>query len=93
MSHDPSLLSFRKIFAVLAVLSFLTSAALAQTTAARSDRGTTPNGSCAVSDLENISLSNGNVNLTIPLASLPPLAGGKLSWTLNTYYKQGPGRS
>ena len=26
------------------------------------------------------------MNLTIPLASLPPIAGGKLSWTLNAYY-------
>ena len=57
-----------------------------QTTAARPDRGTRPNGSYAVSDLENISLQNGNVNLNIPLASLPAIAGGKLSWTLTAQY-------
>jgi hypothetical protein len=57
-----------------------------QTTAARPDRGTMPNGSYAVSDIENVSLQNGNVNLTIPLASLPPLAGGKLSWTITAHY-------
>jgi len=50
-----------------------------QTTAARPDRGTRPNGSYPISDIENISLQNGNVNLTILLASMPPIAGGKLS--------------
>ncbi|HEY3579656.1 MAG TPA: hypothetical protein VGK82_03900, partial [Pyrinomonadaceae bacterium] len=59
---------------------------MGQTTAARPDRGTRPNGSYSISDIENISLQNGNVNLTIPLASLPPLAGGKLSWSLNAQY-------
>jgi hypothetical protein len=63
-----------------------TAAVFGQTTAARPDRGTRPNGSYSVSDIENISLQNGNVNLIIPLASLPPIAGGKLSWTLNAQY-------
>ncbi len=62
------------------------SAVLGQTTAARPDRGPTPSGSYSVSDVENISLQNGNVNLDITLASLPPLAGGKLSWNFNAYY-------
>ena len=59
---------------------------LAQTTAARPDRGLMPNGSYAVSDIEQISLTNGNLGLRIPLASLPPIAGGKLSWTINAHY-------
>src|SRR5574338_137505 len=58
----------------------------AQTTAARPDRGLMPNGSYAISDLEQISLTNGNLGLTIPLASLPPIAGGKLSWTIKAHY-------
>jgi RHS repeat-associated protein len=57
-----------------------------QTTAARPDRGFMPGASYSVSDVENISLTNGNVNLTIPLASLPPIAGGKLSLTLSAIY-------
>lgn len=54
--------------------------------AARPDRGTMPNRSYAVSDIENISLQNGNVGLSIPLAALPPIAGGKLSWTISAHY-------
>src|ERR1041384_5656294 len=71
------------VFAMLLLSAPLT---LAQTTAARPDRGTRPNGSYSISDIENISLQNGNVNLNIPLASLPPIAGGKLSWSLNAQY-------
>src|SRR5829696_4028779 len=54
--------------------------------AARPERGTIPNRTYSLADIENISLENGNVNLSIPLASLPPIAGGKLSWTLNANY-------
>ena len=54
--------------------------------AARPDRGVMPNGSYSVSDIENINLLNGNVNIRIPLAALPPIAGGKLSWTLTAQY-------
>ena len=45
-----------------------------------------PPGSYVISDIESISLTNGNVNLSIPLASLPPMAGGKLSWTVSAVY-------
>lgn len=55
-------------------------------TAARPDRGVNPGGAYSVSDIENISLQNGNVNLSIPLASLPPMAGGKLSLTVRATY-------
>jgi len=68
----------------LLLVSSVTS--LGQTTAARPDRGKQQNGAYAVSDIENISLQSGNVNLSIPLASLPPIAGGKLSWTINAIY-------
>ena len=68
------------------VLLFLPSVLVAQTTAARPDRGIMPGASYSVSDIENISLTNGNVQLTIPLASLPPIAGGKLKFTLNAVY-------
>jgi RHS repeat-associated protein len=71
---------------LLAVFVLTTGSIFSQTTAARPDRGTRPNASYSVSDIENISLQNGNVNLNIPLAGLPPIAGGKLSWTLNAQY-------
>lgn len=54
--------------------------------AARPDRGTMPNRTYSVSDIENISLQNGNVNLSIPDAALPPIAGGKLSWVVKARY-------
>jgi hypothetical protein len=72
--------------ATLMAWGSLSSLALGQTTAARPDRGTMSNGSYAVTDIENISLQNGNLNLAIPLASLPPIAGGKLSWTIKAQY-------
>jgi RHS repeat-associated protein len=76
-------------FYLATVLSLLLSsgaAAQSEKIAARPDRGTIPNGSYSVSDIENINLQNGNVNLSIPLASLPPIAGGKLSWTISAIY-------
>ena len=75
-----------KLFAISSVIILATTVAFGQTTAARPDRGKMPNGSYSVSDIENVSLQNGNVNLNIPLASLPSIAGGKLSWTLSAQY-------
>ena len=40
----------------------------------------------SVSEIENISLTNGNLSLSIPLASLPPIAGGKLKLTVSAVY-------
>ena len=79
------------LFPLLRVFVFSTTVVFpfslaAQTTAARPDRGIMPGASYSVSDIENISLTNGNVQLTIPLASLPPIAGGKLKFTLNAVY-------
>ncbi len=68
------------------LLNLFSAVVNAQTTAARPDRGLMPNSSYAISDIEQINLSNGNVGLRIPLASLPPIAGGKLSWTINAHY-------
>ena len=86
MSHDSHVPRSLRMLVVVAVLILFTCTVLGQTTSARPDRGTMPNGSYSVSDFENISLQNGNVNLTIPLASLPPIAGGRLSWTLSAQY-------
>ena len=75
-----------RFLTLLAVLTLFSSIILAQTTAARPDRGVTNGASYSVSDIENISLTNGNLNLNIPLASLPPVAGGKLKLTLSAIY-------
>src|SRR5438445_8476624 len=58
----------------------------AQQTAARPDRGAMPGASYSISDFESVSLTNGNVHLSIPLASLPPIAGGKLKLTVSAIY-------
>lgn len=77
-----------KLFLLLTLTVFYGASydVVAQTTAARPDRGMMPNASYAITDIEQISLQNGNLGLSIPLASLPPIAGGKLSWTINAHY-------
>lgn len=74
-----------------AVILFTTLAATvvvvhAQQTPARPDRGTMPGATYSVSNIESVSLTNGNVHLSIPLASLPPIAGGKLSLGISAVY-------
>jgi hypothetical protein len=76
-----------RLLLTLALLALNTALVSGQDTpAARPDRGVRPNGTYSVSDVENISLQNGNVNLNIPLASLPPIAGGKLSFGFSAFY-------
>jgi len=79
------LLPYRLLFATLLLLLSV-AIAVGQDAAARPDRGVMPGGSYSVSDIENISLQNGNLNLEIPLAALPPIAGGKLSWVIKAHY-------
>jgi RHS repeat-associated protein len=81
--------AFARCFGLaLMVAALLTSVAFGQSPdpAARPDKGTKPVGSYSVSDIENISLVNGNVGLSIPLASLPPMPGGRLSLTVGAHY-------
>lgn len=70
----------------LVIVAGLAANALGQDAAARPDRGIRPVGSYSATDIESISLSNGNLNLSIPLASLPAIAGGKLGLTLRASY-------
>ena len=70
---------------VIGLLTVLDRTALGQA-ASRPDRGIRPVGSYSISELESISLTNGNLNLSIPLAGLPPMAGGKLSWVVRANY-------
>ncbi|NOT60785.1 MAG: hypothetical protein HOP19_11250 [Acidobacteria bacterium] len=72
--------------AALLVLLTVSQVVKAQNGAARPDRGVTPGHSYTISDIEKISLTNGNVNLAIPLASLPPMSGSNLSWTIQAVY-------
>jgi hypothetical protein len=74
-----------RIFAILLVLGSALSNAIAQE-AARPERGANLNRNYLTSDIESVNLQNGNVNLSIPLAALPPIAGGKLSWTVSAHY-------
>ena len=84
--NPPQLPWIARLSIVFALIVLPSSIVCGQDTAARPDRGLMPNGSYAVSDIENISLTNGNMSLRVPLASLPPMAGGKLSWTINAHY-------
>jgi RHS repeat-associated protein len=52
----------------------------------RPERGTEGKASDAQSEIDSVNLQNGNVSLNIPLASLPPIAGGKLSASISAYY-------
>ena len=77
---------------LLAVMSLLCAAtsSLAQfqggKLTARPDRGATPGSAYSVSDIDSVSLTGGGLSLSIPLASLPPIAGGKLGVTITASY-------
>src|SRR5687768_15974121 len=86
MTRFPKISVFLTSILIVGVSMAFAVSVSGQTTAARPDRGVMPNGSYSVSDIENISMQNGNVNLQIPLASLPPISGGKLSWTIYAHY-------
>lgn len=81
-----SLLIVVRLSVVLALLMSLNLFVVAQSAAARPERGIAPANSYAVSDIESVSLTNGNLSLSIPLAALPPMSGGKLSWALRAVY-------
>lgn len=82
----PQLLRIARLSIALFLLAVANNSAFAQQTAARPDRGVNPGGSYSVSDIETVNLQSGNVQLSIPLASLPPIAGGKLSFGLTATY-------
>ena len=79
------MISSSKIFLTSVTILVACGVAFAQE-AARPDRGMALNRNYLASDIENINLQNGNVQLSIPLAALPPIAGGKLSWTVSAHY-------
>jgi len=83
-NHKIPRVAFLLLAATLLLLS--TVSAPAQETGARPDRGAMPRAAYSVSDLESVSLTNGNMQVSIPLASLPPMAGGKLGLTLSAVY-------
>jgi hypothetical protein len=87
-SFSSTLRRYARLPNVVAMIIAFQVLALAQASqnAARPDRGISPNGNFAISDIENINLTNGNVNLSVPLASLPPIARGKLSLTVRAIY-------
>ncbi len=83
------MLSMRPLILTAAVLFAASSAAAQQTggsLAARPDRGVAPGGAYSVSVFDSVSLTGGGLNVSIPLASLPPVAGGRLGVTLSATY-------
>src|SRR5882672_1086093 len=80
------LISAQRLVVSFGLLLLTSNSLVGQQTAARPDRGVNPAGSYSVSDIEHINLQSGNVQLSIPLASLPPIAGGKLSLGLSLNY-------
>ena len=77
---------YRQILFAPCMALFTAFSVFAQTQTGRPDRGTGGKATQAASEIDSINLQNGNVSLKIPLESLPPFAGGKLSYTLNAYY-------
>jgi RHS repeat-associated protein len=73
------------LVASLIVMGFADSGS-SQDQSARAAKGTGGMATQISGNVDNINLQNGNVSLQIPLASLPALAGGKLSYTLSAYY-------
>ena len=55
-------------------------------TSSRPDRGFGGQGGFQTTGIDAISLQNGSLNVNVPLASLPPMAGGKLGYTLQATY-------
>ncbi|HEV7646099.1 MAG TPA: hypothetical protein VGO50_19340 [Pyrinomonadaceae bacterium] len=75
------------IFTFLPVMFlFIVTSTQAQQLTARPEQGFGAGGGYQTTNIDSISLQNGAVNLSIPLASLPPIAGGKLSYTLTASY-------
>ncbi|HEV7646404.1 MAG TPA: RHS repeat-associated core domain-containing protein [Pyrinomonadaceae bacterium] len=65
---------------------FIVNSIQAQQLTARPEQGLGAGGGYQTTNIDSISLQNGAVNLSIPLASLPPIAGGELSYTLTASY-------
>jgi RHS repeat-associated protein len=88
ITKETSSLTFKtlRLGVIVTMLALLSHTTFGQSAAARPDRGAMPTGAYSVSDIEKVNLQNGNLSLSIPLAGLPPIAGGKLSWTLNAEY-------
>jgi RHS repeat-associated protein len=75
-----------KFAAVLMLFSPFGLSLKAQDLTGRPNRGMFGKETQAASQIDSINLQNGGVSLDVPLASLPPMAGGKLSYTLTAHY-------
>ena len=83
MVHAHSLSTLAKIAAISLLILIFCSAALGQ--GSTPNRGFQPGGSYALSDIETINTTNGNLSLHLPLGSLPAGRGG-FSGKLNLHY-------
>lgn len=55
-------------------------------TVSRPERGSSRATTYDVGDVDRVDLRNGNLSISIPLASLPPISGGKLGYTIYAHY-------
>src|ERR1044072_8551910 len=77
---------FTNIFLMLLTFLVAVPSIQGQQLTGRPEQGSGPDGGYQTTNIDSISLQNGAVNLSLPLASLPPIAGGKLSYTLTASY-------
>lgn len=78
----------KKLFTsfILIIISTVLAGSIFSQSVSRPDRGNGGNAPYESSNIENVNLQNGNLGLSIPLASLPPIAGNKLGFSVNAYY-------
>jgi len=83
---DKKRLTLALILFAIAIIGFMAITADAQPLSARPDRGLGGNGGQHSTGIDSVNLQSGSLNLSIPLASVPPVAGGKLGYTLTASY-------
>lgn len=71
---------------LITIFSLISGSVYSQPLTARPEQGSGSNGGYQTTNIDSISLQNGAVSVSVPLASLPPIAGGKLGYTLTATY-------
>src|ERR1700752_732290 len=71
-------IALRNLFPILLLLTLLATVQGQDPDGQSGLRGFQPNGSYAIGEIETIGLSGGNLNYSLPLASLPASRGGRL---------------
>jgi hypothetical protein len=81
-------MNLRNLFTIakLAVILFVASATSFSQQDRNPDRGFRSSNSYSFSEIENVNMTNGNLMLTIPLASLPAGRGSSPGFTVALHY-------